>query len=49
MRNDTPSRWIIKLWDGFSNREIEREGTYDQVSNSCVGYPPGYLWHIVPA
>lgn len=49
MRNDTPARWIIKLWDGVSNSEIEREGTYDEVSRSCAAYPPGYVWHILPA
>lgn len=44
-----PGRWIIKLWDGFSSHELERSGSYEQVRNSCAGYPPGYIWSIEPA
>lgn len=44
-----PPRWIVKLWDGFSSNELERFGTYEQVRNSCAGYPPGYIWSIEPA
>lgn len=49
MRNDRTARWIVKLWDGCSHSEIEHEGTYDQVSNSCATYPPGHIWYILPA
>ncbi|MBO0501834.1 hypothetical protein J1C51_23965 [Chromobacterium haemolyticum] len=44
-----PARWIVKLWDGFSSHELERSGSYEQVRNSCAGYPPGYIWSIEPA
>jgi hypothetical protein len=42
-------KWKIILYDGYSTYEIHRNGTYDYVSNSCAGYPPGYIWAIVPA
>lgn len=45
----TIMRWKIQVWDGFSNREIIREGTYQQVVNSCAGYPPGYIWSVSAA
>lgn len=41
-------KWTIHLWDGFSSSELQREGTYNQVRNSCAGYPPAYIWSIKP-
>lgn len=43
------TRWLLKLWDGFTASESIREGSYEQVRNSCAGYPPGYIWSIQPA
>lgn len=42
-------RWLVKVWDGYSSREVYRNGTYGQVANTCAGYPPGYIWSIEPA
>jgi len=41
--------WIIRVWDGFSTREFPRNGTYEQVANTCANYPPSYIWSITPA
>lgn len=38
--------WFVRVWDGNSTTEFTRRGTYDQVHNSCAGYPPGYIWWI---
>lgn len=38
--------WTVVVWDGNSTNEFTREGTYEQVYNSCAGYPPGYIWSI---
>ncbi len=42
-------RWNIHVWDGYSTNTFTREGTYEQVFNSCAGYPPAYIWSIEPA
>lgn len=42
-------RWKINVWDGYSTRQFFRDGTYNQVANTCAGYPPGYIWSIEAA
>ncbi|QDJ96232.1 hypothetical protein Xoosp13_45 [Xanthomonas phage Xoo-sp13] len=42
-------RWKIRVWDGFSSWDIIREGSYEQVYNSCAGYPAAYIWTVEPA
>lgn len=41
-------RWLIKIWDGNSNREIERKGSYEQVKNSLAGLPHSHIVSIEP-
>jgi hypothetical protein len=41
--------WTIKIWDGWSNQEFERYGTYEQIRGIMVGYPPSYIWSITCA
>lgn len=41
-------RWLIKIWDGNSNLEIERKGSYEQVRNSLVGLPHSHIVSIEP-
>lgn len=38
--------WLVRVWDGNSMCEFLRVGTYEQVRNTCAGYPPAYLWSI---
>lgn len=38
--------WTVKLYDGFSNQEFQRRGSYEQVANSLTGCPPAYIWSI---
>lgn len=40
--------WTIKIWDGVRNQEFKRCGTYEQVRDIMVGYPPAYIWSITP-
>ena len=42
-------KWTVKIWDGFSNREEPREGTYEQVRNTLAGLPESHIWSIEPA
>lgn len=42
-------KWTVKIWDGFSNREESRQGTYEQVRNSLAGLPASHIWSIQPA
>jgi hypothetical protein len=42
-------RWTVKLWDGFSSRDFERTGSYEQVYNSLAGSPASHIWSIEPA
>jgi len=42
-------KWTVKIWDGFSNREEPREGTYEQARNSLAGLPESHIWSIEPA
>jgi hypothetical protein len=44
-----PARYIVKVWDGYSNRSSEMFGTYDYLANMCSRYPAGYIWSIEPA
>jgi hypothetical protein len=39
-------QWLVKVWDGYSTNSFHRYGTYEQVRNSLVGLPPGYIWSI---
>jgi len=41
--------WTVKIWDGFSSREEQREGTYEQVRNTLAGLPESHIWSIEPA
>lgn len=46
---EKPDRWVITVYDGYSTNIFERKGSYEQVVDSCAGYPPGYLWTIKSA
>ena len=39
-------QWTVRIWDGHSNSEYQRQGTYQQVANSLAGLPPAYIWSI---
>lgn len=39
-------QWTIKVFDGFSNIELIRFGTYEQIYNFCAGFPPSYIFSI---
>lgn len=39
-------QWTVTVWDGYSTRSYNINGTYGQVSNICHSYPPGYIWSI---
>lgn len=41
-------KWKVNIWDGFSNREEVREGSYEQVRNGLAGLPASHLWSIHP-
>lgn len=43
------SRWLVKVFDGYSTFERELVGTYGYAANVCAGYPPAYIWSIKPA
>jgi len=38
--------WRVRIWDGNSNWEVIRKGSYDQVRNSLAALPPSYIWSI---
>ncbi len=38
--------WTIHLWDGHSHSTFQRQGSYEQVTNSMAGSPPGHIWSI---
>lgn len=40
--------WKVKIWDGFSNKETFRTGTYDQISVRLTALPPACIWSAEP-
>lgn len=43
-------RYKVSVYDGYSTSTFYREGTYDEVSNSCrAGYPASFVLTIEPA
>jgi|688.fasta_scaffold102917_3 hypothetical protein len=49
MPNGKTARYIVKVWDGYTNSSFERIATYDYLANVCRAYPPSYIWSIEPA
>jgi hypothetical protein len=41
-------RWLVKIWDGNSTREFERNGSYEQVRMSLTSLPHSHIVSIEP-
>jgi len=41
-----PEQWTVSVWDGYTNSQFPRTGTYEQVARSCEAYPPSYIWSV---